>query len=185
MTEFVTERPIVAPVLSHRPWWRGKPVQVALVAAGMWVAYRALRLEYPWPASLAWNSLQFKLDEFQVWLIEQRSAEDKSLIFTLFDGFRVFVDELVARFTELLSWLTWVGTTVAGTLLVWRFGGLRAAIFTLVAFAAFAISGLWVASMETLALMLVAVALSLLIGIPLGVGVGRSTRPRSCRRSRT
>jgi glycine betaine/proline transport system permease protein len=176
MTEFVTERPIVAPVLSHRPWWRGKPVQVALVAAGMWVAYRALRLEYPWPASLAWNSLQFKLDEFQVWLIEQRSAEDKSLIFTLFDGFRVFVDELVARFTELLSWLTWVGTTVAGTLLVWRFGGLRAAIFTLVAFAAFAISGLWVASMETLALMLVAVALSLLIGIPLGVGVGRSRR---------
>ena len=49
VTEFVTERPIVAPVLSHRPWWRGKPVQVALVAAGMWVAYRALRLEYPWP----------------------------------------------------------------------------------------------------------------------------------------
>ena len=79
MTEFVTERPIVAPVLSHRPWWRGKPVQVALVAAGMWVAYRSLRLEYPWPSSLAWNSLQFKLDEFQVWLIDQRSAEDKSL----------------------------------------------------------------------------------------------------------
>ena len=49
MTELVTERPIVAPVLSHRPWWRGKPVQVALVAAGMWLAYRALRLEYPWP----------------------------------------------------------------------------------------------------------------------------------------
>ena len=103
MTELVTERPIVAPVLSHRPWWRGKPVQVALVAAGMWVAYRALRLEYPWPDSLAWNSLQFKLDEFQTWLIDQRSAEDKSLIFTVFDGFRIFVDDLVAWFTELLS----------------------------------------------------------------------------------
>ena len=176
MTELVTERPIVAPVLSHRPWWRGKPVQVALVAAGMWVAYRSLRLEYPWPSSLAWNSLQFKLDEFQVWLIDQRSAEDKSLIFTIFDGFRVFVDELVVWFTELLGWLTWVGTTVAGTLLVWRFGGLRAAVTALVAFAAFALSGLWAESMETLALMIVAVGLSLLVGIPLGVAVGRSRR---------
>ncbi len=163
-------------MLSHRPWWQGKPVRVALVAAGMWFAYRALRLEYPWPDQLAWNSLQFKLDEFQTWLIDQRSAEDKSLIFTVFDGFRVLVDELVAWFTELLSWLTWVGTTVAGTLLVWRFGGLRAASLTLVAFASFALSGLWTASMETLALMLVAVVLSLLIGIPLGLAVGRSRR---------
>ena len=127
MTEFVTERPIVAPVLSHRPWWRGKPVQVALVAAGMWVAYRSLRLEYPWPDSLAWNSLQFKLDEFQVWLIEQRSAEDKSL--DLHDLRRV--PRLRGRARRLVHgaplWLTWVGTTVAGTLLVWRFGGRRAA----------------------------------------------------------
>ena len=42
-------------------------------------------------AQLAWNSLQFKLDEFQIWLIDQRSAEDKSLVFAIFDGFRVFV----------------------------------------------------------------------------------------------
>jgi glycine betaine/proline transport system permease protein len=176
MTELATERPIVAPVLSHRPWWRGKPVQVALVAAGMWLAYQALRLEYPWPSSLAWNSLQFKLDEFQIWLIDQRSAEDKSLVFAIFDGFRVFVDELVAWFTDLLLWLTWVGTATASTLLVWRFGGLRAAAFAVAAFAAFALSGLWLESMETLALMLSAVGLSLLVGIPLGVAVGRSRR---------
>jgi glycine betaine/proline transport system permease protein len=176
VTELATERPIVAPVLSHRPWWRGKPVQVALVAAGMWLAYQALRLEYPWPSSLAWNSLQFKLDEFQIWLIDQRSAEDKSLVFAIFDGFRVFVDELVAWFTDLLLWLTWVGTATASTLLVWRFGGLRAAAFAVAAFAAFALSGLWLESMETLALMLSAVGLSLLVGIPLGVAVGRSRR---------
>ena len=86
------------------------------------------------------------------------------------------MDELVAWFTELLLWLTWVGTTVAGTLLVWRFGGRRAAVTALVAFAAFALSGLWAESMETLALMLVAVGLSLLVGIPLGIAVGRSRR---------
>jgi glycine betaine/proline transport system permease protein len=165
---------IAAPTLSHRPWWRGKPVQVALVVAGMWLAYRALRLEYPWPSGLAWNSLQFKLDEFQVWLIEQRSAEDKSIVFALFDGFRVFVDNLVIWLEDALFWLTWPGATALGTLVVLRFGGRRAAAITLTAFATFALTGLWEASMQTLALMLAAVSLSLLVGIPLGIAVGRS-----------
>jgi glycine betaine/proline transport system permease protein len=176
MSGIAAETPVAAPVLSHRPWWRGKPVQVTLVAAGMWLAYRAFRLEYPWPAGLAWNNLQFELDEFQVWLIEQRSAEDKSLVFAIFDGFRVFVDNLVAWLEDALLWLTWVGTTALGTLVVWRFGGLRAAAITLVAFATFAVTGLWEASMQTLALMLAAVSLSLLIGIPLGIAAGRSRR---------
>jgi glycine betaine/proline transport system permease protein len=176
MSDIVAETPIVAPVLSHRPWWRGKPVQVTLVAAGMWLAYRAFRLEYPWPSALAWNNLQFELDEFQTWLIEQRSAEDKSIVFALFDGFRVFVDNLVAWLEDALLWLTWLGTTALGTLVVWRFGGLRAAAITLVAFATFALTGLWEASMQTLALMLAAVSLSLLIGIPLGIAAGRSKR---------
>jgi glycine betaine/proline transport system permease protein len=176
MSGIAAETPVVAPVLSHRPWWRGKPVQVTLVAAGMWLAYRAFRLEYPWPAGLAWNNLQFELDEFQVWLIDQRSAEDKSLVFAIFDGFRVFVDNLVAWLEDALLWLTWVGTTALGTLVVWRFGGLRAAAITLVAFATFALTGLWEASMQTLALMLAAVSLSLLIGIPLGIAAGRSRR---------
>jgi glycine betaine/proline transport system permease protein len=176
MSDIAAETPVAAPVLSHRPWWRGKPVQVTLVAAGMWLAYRAFRLEYPWPAGLAWNNLQFELDEFQVWLIEQRSAEDKSLVFAIFDGFRVFVDNLVAWLEDALLWLTWVGTTALGTLVVWRFGGLRAAAITLVAFATFAVTGLWEASMQTLALMLAAVSLSLLIGIPLGIAAGRSRR---------
>ena len=48
----------------------------------------------------------------------------------------------------------------------------------LVAFATFALIGLWEESMQTLALMLVAVALSLLIGIPLGIVAGRSDRFR-------
>ena len=176
MSGVVAETPVVAPVLSHRPWWRGKPVQVALVVAGMWLAYRAFRLEYPWPAGLAWNNLQFELDEFQVWLIEQRSAEDKSFVFAIFDGFRVFADNLVAWLEDALFWLTWIGTTAVGTLLVWRFGGTKAAGITLAAFATYALTGLWEESMQTLALMLAAVALSLLVGIPLGVAVGRSHR---------
>ena len=171
--------PIVTPVISHRPWWRGKPVQVTLVAGAMWLTYKAFPLDYPWPNSLAWNQLSFKLDNFQVWLIEQRSAEDKNIVFAIFDGFRVFVDNLVAWLADLLFWLSWPGTTAAATLVVWRFGGVRAGLITLSAFASFAITGLWEASVETLALMLAAVSLSLLIGLPLGVASGRSRRVAS------
>ena len=65
---------------------------------------------------------------------------------------------------------------MAGVLVSLRFGGLRAALWALAAFAAFAGSGLWVESMQTLALMLAAVGLSLAIGIPLGILAGLSDR---------
>jgi glycine betaine/proline transport system permease protein len=168
----------VAPVatVEHRPWWQSRFVWTAAIVGLMYIGYRAFRTDYLWPSSLAWNSLQFELDDFQGWVIEQRTAEDKSPVFAIFDGFRILADNLVEWLTRFLFWLTWVGTTVAGTLVVWRFGGLRAGAITLGAFASFAALGLWEASIQTLALMLVSVALSLVIGIPLGIAAGRSAR---------
>jgi len=165
-----------APALAHRPWWRGKLVQVALIAALMYVAYRIWALDYPWPNDLVWNSLSLHLDDFQTWLLTERGKEDQGIVFTVFEGFSTSVDRFVDWFTRLLLWMTWAGTTAAGVLLVLRFGGLRAGLFTLLAFASFALTGLWEESMQTLALMLVAVGLSLLVGIPLGIAAGRSSR---------
>ena len=176
MATVVAEPLTVAPVVSHIPWWRGKLVQVAGIVALMYLGYRAWALEYPWPKGLVWNSLSFHLDDFQVWLLTERGKEGQSIVFTLFEGFSTSVDHAVDWFTRLLSWMTWVGTTAAGTLLVLRFGGLRVALITLFAFASFAATGLWEESMQTLALMLVAVGLSLLVGIPLGIAAGRSAR---------
>ena len=172
----VSDAPVVVPVVSRAPWWRGKIVQVAGIVGLMWLAYRAWGLDYPWPSSLVWNQLQFKLDEFQAWLIDQRLTDSGGPIFSLFDGFRIMCDNLVAWFYELLIWLTWIGTTVTGTLLAWRFGGTRAGAWAFAAFATFAITGLWLESMETLALMMTAVGLSLVIGVPLGILAGRSAR---------
>ncbi len=163
-------------VVSHRPWWQGRIVQVAAIAGVMVIAYRAFGLEYPWPRGLEWNGLSGNLDSFQTWLLEQRSAEDKNLVFTVFDGFATFVDDLVVWLTDAILWLTWVGAAAVGTLIVLRFGGIRAAAIVLAGFASFAALGLWEASMQTLALMLAAVGLSLLVGIPLGVVAGRSNR---------
>jgi glycine betaine/proline transport system permease protein len=170
------ETPALAPVIVHRPWWRGRLVQVGAIVALMYVAYRVWATDYPWPSSLVWNSLSGHLDDFQTWLIDQRNAENESFVFTVFDGFATFLDDLVAWFNGLLLWLTWVGTTVAGTVLALRFGGWRAAAWIVGAFASFALMGLWGESMETLALMLAAVGLSLLIGIPLGIVAGLSNR---------
>ncbi len=172
----VAEAVSVTPVLTHRPWWRGKIVQSAGIVALMYLAYRAWQLEYPWPDSLVWNSLSGYLDDFQVWVLTEKGQEDNGIVFTLFEAFSNSVDQLVEWFDRLLLWMTWVGTTMAGALLVLRFGGLRVALITLFAFATFALTGLWEESMQTLSLMLVAVALSLAIGIPLGIVAGRSDR---------
>ena len=176
MTTVAADRVAPTPAVVHRPWWRGKIVQTAGIVALMYLAYRAWELEYPWPASLTWNSLPGEFDDFQTWLLDQRNAENPSFVFSIFDAFASLVDNLVEWFDRLLLWLTWVGTTIAGVVLALRFGGVRAAIWVAAAFASFALMGLWEESMQTLALMFAAVGLSLLIGIPLGIVAGLSNR---------
>jgi glycine betaine/proline transport system permease protein len=176
MTTVAAETVRPARVIVRRPWWRGKLVQVTGIVALMYVAYRIWPLEYPWPQRLEWNALTGHLDRFQVWLIDERNAEDPSFAFAAFDGFATLVDNLVGWLDQLLRWLTWVGTAVTGTLLALRFGGWRAAAWVVAAFATFALTGLWAESMQTLALMVAAVGLSLLVGIPLGVVAGLSNR---------
>ena len=106
--------------------------------------------------------------------------------------FRAFCDWLVTALLDFFEWLTWVGMMAASTLIVLRFGGLRAGLITLFAFVSFALLGLWEESIQTLALMTAAVTISILIGVPIGISpAGRSastgrSRPRStrCRSSR-
>src|SRR5215211_919962 len=168
---------IAAPAISApSSHLRGRPAQVAGVVALMLLAFALLRDEAPWPGSLVWKQLPDKLDSFQTWLLEQRTADDRNIIFAIFDGFRAFADWLVTAFNDALLWMTWLGTLAAGVLIVLRFGGLRAALVVLGAFVSFALMGLWEESVQTLALMLAAVSLSLLIGVPFGVLAGRSPR---------
>jgi len=151
-------------------------VVVMLIAYELWGLDANQAVRFPWPDWLEWNALVGQLDHFQIWLSDQRNATDPNIVFSAFNDVASFLDNLVDWLTRLLLWMTWVGATVAGTLLVLRFGGLRAAAIALGAFAGFAALGLWEESMQTLALMLAAVSLSLLVGIPLGILAGRSDR---------
>ncbi len=154
--------------------WRGRPAQVAGILALMLVAFVALRGEFPWPTSLTWQELPERLDSLQVWLLEQRTAENPNIIFAIFDGFRTLAEWLVTAIENVLLWLTWVGTIAASVLVVLRYGGWRPALIVAGAFVSFALMGLWEESIQTLALMSAAVVLSLAIGVPLGVIAGRS-----------
>ena len=99
------------------PGGAGRSSRSAAIVAVMWLAYRGWKPEYPWPNELVWNGLQVEFDDIQAWLIDKRLEGGGGLLFAVFDGFRIFVDNLVTWFNDLLVWLTWIGTTVAGTLL--------------------------------------------------------------------
>jgi glycine betaine/proline transport system permease protein len=173
----VASERLAAPAISSpSSRWRGRPAQVAGVVALMLLAFALLRGDAPWPGSLTWSELPERLDSLQSWLLEQRTAEDRNVVFALLDGFRAFADWLVTTVNDAMLWMTWVGTLAAAVLIVLRFGGRRAALVVLAALVALALMGLWEASVQTLALMLAAVTLSLLVGMPLGVAAGRSPR---------
>jgi glycine betaine/proline transport system permease protein len=158
------------------PWWRGRRGAVALVVFGMVIGFLGWKNQANWPAALTWNSLSPHLDRFQNWLSDNRNVPHPNLAFSAFNGFANFLDHLVGWLTSFFHKLTWVGTVALGTLIVLRFGGRKAALGVLFAFASFAAIGLWEESVETFSLMLAAVSLSLLVGVPLGVLAGRSGR---------
>jgi glycine betaine/proline transport system permease protein len=156
--------------------WRGRPAQVGAIIGLWFVAYLALKGQFDWPSSLTWKQLPAKLDNAQNWLLEQRTADNPNPIFAVLEGFRSMCEWLVTAFIDIFEWLTWVGTIAASTLIVWRFGGWRAALIVFGAFVSFALMGLWEESIQTLGLMLAAVLISLAIGIPIGVIAGRRER---------
>jgi glycine betaine/proline transport system permease protein len=156
--------------------WRSRPAQVGYVVLAWLVLFALLRGDAPWPDSLVWHQLPAHLNDFQSWLLKQRSAENPNLIFSIFDAFRVIADWLVTALTNALEWMTWIGTGAAATLLVWRLGGWRVGLLVLASFVSFALMGLWEESIQTLALMLAAVILSLIIGVPIGVWAGKKDR---------
>jgi glycine betaine/proline transport system permease protein len=153
--------------------WRGRPAQVGAIVALWLVAYFVLKGDYHWPTSLTWQELPRKLDNAQNWLLEQRTAANPNPFFAVLEGFRSLCEWLVTAFIDIFEWLTWIGTIAASVLIVWRFGGWRAALIVFGAFVSFALMGLWEESIQTLGLMLAAVLLSLAVGVPLGVLAGR------------
>ena len=92
----------------------------------------------------------------------------------IFRAVRWAVVSSLSPLEDAIKWLPWPVTVIGLGALVWHVVGYRMAIFTVVALLVLATFGLWDATMETAALMVVTVTLCVLIAIPLGIWASQS-----------
>ncbi|MGK5547028.1 ABC transporter permease [Streptomyces sp. URMC 127] len=126
-----------------------------------------------WPSALTVD-LTGPLTKASDWIIDNR---DSHWAFLYFFGHvsGAIIGAVHAVYTVLLA-LGWAGVTAAATLIAWRVAGVRVAGTALASFAACGALGMWVPTMRTLALMIVAVAVSVAVGALLGLAAGLSDR---------
>lgn len=126
-----------------------------------------------WPARLAVD-LSGPLGHASDWIIDNR---DSHPLFLYFFGHisNALVLSVRAVYLVLLA-AGWAGVTAAAGLVAWRVAGIRPALTAVAAFAVCGLLGMWVPTMQTLALMAVAVTASVLLGALLGLAAGLSDR---------
>ncbi|MFI9242505.1 ABC transporter permease [Streptomyces sp. NPDC053086] len=151
----------------------GKLLLLALVAAVLapWAATH-------WPGATWPHELTVSLDKplttASDWVIDNR---DSHPLFLYFLGHVSNAVVLAVRAVYLVLLAAgWAGVTAFGALLAWRVAGVRLAAGTAVAFLACGALGMWIPTMQTLALMVVAVLASVLVGVLLGLAAGLSDR---------
>lgn len=126
-----------------------------------------------WPHALTVDVSE-PLGKTSDWIIDNR---DSHPIFLYFFGqiSNAVIVCVRAVYLALLA-LGWTGVTAATALVAWRVAGVRVAVTTLVSLAVCGLLGMWVPTMQTLALMAVAVTVSVVIGVLLGLAGGLSER---------
>ncbi|MFG2786843.1 ABC transporter permease [Streptomyces sp. NPDC048419] len=126
-----------------------------------------------WPHALTVD-VSKPLADASNWIIDNR---DSHPLFLYFFGYisNAVVISVHAVYLLLLG-AGWAGVTAIGALVAWRVAGVRLALGTTVAFLACGLLGMWVPTMQTLALMVVAVLVSVIVGLVLGLAAGLSDR---------
>ncbi|MFE0374358.1 ABC transporter permease [Streptomyces inhibens] len=127
----------------------------------------------PWPSDLTVD-VSGPLGRTSDWIIDNR---DSHWLFVYFLGHLSNAVVISVRGVYLLLLaLGWTGVTAGVTLIAWRVAGVRIAATALLSFVVSGLLGMWVPTMQTLALMVVAVAASVLVGALLGLAAGLSDR---------
>ncbi|MDK1343171.1 ABC transporter permease subunit [Streptomyces sp. 378] len=126
-----------------------------------------------WPGALTVDFSE-PLARTSDWIIDNR---DSHPLFLYFFGHvsNVVVIAVRAVYLTLLA-VGWAGVTALGALVAWRVAGVKLALGTAVGFLACGLLGMWVPTMQTLALMVVAVLASVVVGALLGLAAGLSDR---------
>ncbi|MFF8014273.1 ABC transporter permease subunit [Streptomyces sp. NPDC007929] len=150
-----------------------KLLLLALAAAILVPLANARWASGTWPSALTVD-LSEPLARTSDWIIDNR---DSHPLFLYFFGHvsNVVVIAVRAVYLTLLA-VGWAGVTALGALVAWRVAGVRLALGTGAAFLACGLLGMWVPTMQTLALMVVAVLASAVVGVLLGLAAGLSDR---------
>ncbi|MCQ8769297.1 ABC transporter permease [Streptomyces telluris] len=150
-----------------------KLLVLAAAAAVLVPVAAALHGSGTWPTALTVD-LSKPLTGASDWIIDNR---DSHWAFLYFFGHisGAIIGAVHAVYTVLLA-LGWAGVTAAAALIAWRVAGARVAVTALASFAACGLLGMWVPTMRTLALMIVAVAVSVAVGALMGLAAGLSDR---------
>ncbi|MGH2630503.1 MAG: ABC transporter permease [Actinomycetota bacterium] len=114
-------------------------------------------------------------DAFRDWAIQNR--ETSPLFTYLLTPIEDGVDWVIDNTVLALERMTWFGLLVGAAALAGVLAGWKMAALTAAGVLAFGLLGVWDASLETLALVVVAVSIAVAIGVPLGIWAGR--RPRA------
>ncbi|MGW7204126.1 ABC transporter permease [Streptomyces sp. NPDC054837] len=161
----------VPAVLRHRAVH--KLVLLAAVAAILVPLANARWASGTWPDALTVD-FSGPLTTASDWIVDNR---DSHPLFLYFFGHvsNAVVLGVRAVYLVLLA-VGWAGVTAIGALVAWRVAGIRLALGTAAAFLACGLLGMWVPTMQTLALMVVAVLASVVVGAFLGLAAGLSDR---------
>lgn len=126
-----------------------------------------------WPSDLTVD-LTGPLGRTSDWIIDNR---DSHPLFVYFLGHLSNAVVISVRAVyQLLLLLGWTGVTAGVTLVAWRVAGVRIAATALLSFAVSGVLDMWLPTMQTLALMIVAVVASVVVGALLGLAGGLSER---------
>ena len=150
-----------------------------LAVIGVFLLALLLALRWsPWQTTTfpeAWNlGLRAPLDGFRSWVIGHQSTHWLFVYF--FDPLSAGIDWGIRGVENIFLWLPWPLTILLFMLLGYKLGGTKLAILAAVCLLVMGLLGLWVESMQTLALMVISVLISLIVGVPLGILSARNTR---------
>ncbi|MFC9532719.1 MULTISPECIES: ABC transporter permease subunit [unclassified Streptomyces] len=151
----------------------GKLLLLAVVAAVLVPIVNARWASGSWPHALTVD-LTGPLGKTSDWIIDNR---DSHPLFLYFFGHisNAVVVSVRGVYLVLLA-AGWAGVTAAAGLIAWRVAGLKLAASAVVAILVCGWFGMWVPTMQTLALMIVAVLASVVLGMLLGLAAGLSDR---------
>lgn len=158
--------------------WRPVLFWGAVIFLGAAVTFAVWRQPDPAtaiPFPKAWNfGLRAPIDNFQVWVIANRTTHP---FFALtFDPLDSLIAFCLITVEDFLVGLPWFVLMIAVGLLAYYLGGWRLVAVCVGGLLFCGLTGLWEASMQTLALMGISVFISLLIGIPLGIYAAHNAR---------